>query len=180
MAGSARWRSWKRAHAASGAVYEQTGQSVAARFGAWSGRVGLGDDYDAQTTLRPNEMKYGSTVYDSRQATFTTKAKDKLWRHGNWDSVHQSIYDWDPAFQGTTSQTHCSSPARRASSAPTPGHGLSRRDGHARDGSRLDATGQGSLRRGYSLRAMTTCLSWPRALALRGAHATRAYPYARS
>jgi hypothetical protein len=36
-------------------------------------------------------MSYGGVVYDNRQATLTTKAKDKLWRHGNWDSVHGSI-----------------------------------------------------------------------------------------
>lgn len=86
---------------AAGGVYEQT-KAATGTFTIWSigqNVWGSGDDYDAQTNLPPqNDMQYDGTTWDNRQATFTTKAHDKLWRHGNWDSVHASIFDWDPAF----------------------------------------------------------------------------------
>ncbi|MFO0566882.1 MAG: hypothetical protein U0263_14535 [Polyangiaceae bacterium] len=86
---------------APGGIYQQT-QAVSGQYSIWSigqNVWGAGDDFDAQTTLPPkNSMQYGGTIWDSRQATFTTKAMDKLWRHGNWDSVHASIFDWIPAF----------------------------------------------------------------------------------
>ncbi len=84
---------------APGGAYEQSGAVGPNTIWSIGQNVwGAGDDYDGLTTYPPrNNMVYGST-WDSRQATFTTKARAKLWRHGNWDSVHASIFDWDPAF----------------------------------------------------------------------------------
>lgn len=102
---------------ASGGVYEET-KAASGKFTVWSigqNVWGAGDDYDAQTTLPPkNSMQYSGTVWDARQATFTTKAKDKLWRHGNWDSVHGSIFDWDAAFPA-----HVVAPSFFLTSAPS-------------------------------------------------------------
>jgi hypothetical protein len=87
-------------HTAAGASYEENG--TAAGPTVWSiGQYvqGSGDRYDGQTTRPPpNDMEYSGQTWDSRQPTFTTKAKDKLWRHGNWDAVHASIADWDPSY----------------------------------------------------------------------------------
>lgn len=88
---------------AEGGVYEQTG-AVSGQDTIWSigqNVWGSGDRYDGQTTRPPqNYMSYNGVVWDNRQATFTTKARDKLWRHGDWDSVNARIADWDPAFPG--------------------------------------------------------------------------------
>ena len=83
-----------------GAVYESTG---AYEGGAAIWRIGQmvwgsGDQHDGQTTYPPqNDMQYDGTTWDSRQATFTTKAIDMLWRHGNWDSATNDVV-WDPSF----------------------------------------------------------------------------------
>ena len=45
-------------------------------------------------------MNYSGTLWDGRTPTFTTKAADKLWRHGNWDSIHAAIFDWNAGFPG--------------------------------------------------------------------------------
>jgi hypothetical protein len=90
--------------AASGTrVYEATGPVSGGRYAIWSvgqnGDGGSGDASDGQRTSPwPNRMSYGGTLWDGRTPTFTTKAKDKLWRHGNWDAVHGSIFDWNAAF----------------------------------------------------------------------------------
>jgi len=89
--------------AAASGTYEQTG-AVSGNSTIWSigqNVWGAGDDYDGLTTRPPpNSMSYGGTIWDSRQPTFTTRARDKLWRHGNWDSVHAAIFDWDAAYPG--------------------------------------------------------------------------------
>jgi hypothetical protein len=82
-------------------VYEATGPVQGDRYAIWSvgqnSDGGSGDAYDGQTTRpQPNAMSYGGTTYDSRQPTFTTKAADKLWRHGNWDAINGSVSDWNP------------------------------------------------------------------------------------
>lgn len=101
-----------------GAVYEATGQTVGGQYSVWSiGQMvwGSGDDWDAnaatggatptQNTViggvsypPRNAMSYSGTTWDGRQATFNTKAKSTLWRHGNWDSVHGAIFDWNAGF----------------------------------------------------------------------------------
>jgi hypothetical protein len=86
---------------AAGGTYQQTA-AVSGSPTIWSigqNVWGAGDDYDAQTTYPPrNSMSYSGTTWDGRQPTFTTKARDKLWRHGNWDSVNASIVDWNAGY----------------------------------------------------------------------------------
>jgi len=85
---------------AAGGSYEESGAASGPTI--WSiGQFvwGSGDDYDALTSRPPaNAMLYAGTLWDDRQATFTTRARDKLWRHGNWDSVHGGVFDWDAAY----------------------------------------------------------------------------------
>ena len=57
---------------------------------------GEGSAWDSQTTTPPPNAKPPSgSVPD---ATFTTKAFAKLWRHGNWDSATNSIADWQKGY----------------------------------------------------------------------------------
>jgi hypothetical protein len=86
-----------------GGSYEMTG--AVGGHGIWSigqnGDGGSGDAYDGQRTYPwSNNMNYSGTLWDGRTPTFTTKAADKLFRHGNWDSVHSSIFDWNAGFPG--------------------------------------------------------------------------------
>ena len=87
-------------NAADGAKYEITGQEDGPTV--WSiGQFvwGDGEQSDVQSDRPPaNDMTYDGRSWDTRQPTFTSKAKDKLWRHGNWDAVNQDIADWDPEF----------------------------------------------------------------------------------
>lgn len=98
---------------ATGGVYEATGQ-VSGQRAIWSigqNVWGSGDDFDTNSAagtqntvsggiIYPprNAMSYSGTTWDRRQATFTGTARSKLWRHGNWDSVHGEIFDWDANF----------------------------------------------------------------------------------
>jgi hypothetical protein len=61
---------------------------------------GDGGSFDSQTTTPPpndtlpSELPAGSAP----PATFTTRAFDELWRHGNWDNVTGSIADWKSGY----------------------------------------------------------------------------------
>jgi hypothetical protein len=110
-------------------VYESTGNLRAANVDGWMreaafignvlGTTGLvwdyhdGDSYNGDNYIwRTGQFCDGGTgeCYDGvgqpdvgtdgRQPTFTTRAFDKLWRHGNWDAAKGSIADWDPDFPG--------------------------------------------------------------------------------
>jgi hypothetical protein len=103
----------------SGAVYEATGPVSGGRYAIWSigqnGDGGSGDAYDDQLS-QPwrNQMSYSGTLWDGRQPTFTTKARDKLWRHGNWDGVHGSIFDWN-----ASAPSHSIAPSYFLTAAPS-------------------------------------------------------------